>query len=50
MLILEGQVKGAKACLALPQFLGRVGRGGCGTLAVSWSEHLLEVTHETMEW
>lgn len=32
VLILEGQVKGAKVCFALPQFLGRVGRGGCGNL------------------
>lgn len=50
LLVLEGQIKVDKAHLVLPQFLVRVGEDGCRILAVSWGEHLLEVTHETMEW
>lgn len=38
MLILEEQIKVDKARLALPQFLVRVGEGGCGVLAVSWGD------------
>lgn len=36
----EGQTKVDKACLALPQFLVRIGEERCGILVVSQGEYL----------